>query len=304
MDSCNLASAGLHLLKDGRVQGVVSSNATTISCSTVFVQDPIRGIAVSMDFSVPVTRFSYGRQVVFFKSWGLDDLEAAEEVREPKYKAETPSMLQDLEVDPPEGYNLLELSELSNFKLLCNPTCPWLTITSEGELSVNSTETKKPFPEDMRSQAGRNSFLNVGFSRKRSQRVLSRNVLINRYLGLSGHPASSFTRSQVYNHKNEHRTVTMMVWKIIFLFQLCISRFQPLIFGGVSPSMISDVSDLWWFSDITPRCRSSPGCLLAAVRFQQQLGTFLHIRILPHWARRSRKLWLCKQGFGKEVRGR
>lgn len=155
VDSCNLASAGLHLLKDGRVQGVVSSNATTISCSTVFVQDPIRGIAVSMDFSVPVTRFSYGRQVVFFKSWGLDDLEAAEEVREPKYKAETPSMLQDLEVDPPEGYNLLELSELSNFKLLCNPTCPWLTITSEGELSVNSTETKKPFPEDMRSQVSK-----------------------------------------------------------------------------------------------------------------------------------------------------
>ena len=163
VDSCNLASAGLHLLKDGRVQGVVSSNATTISCSTVFVQDPIRGIVVSMDISVPVTRFSYGRQVVFFKSWGLDDLEAAEQVREPKYKAETPSMLQDLEVDPPEGYNLLELSELSNFKLLCNPTCPWLTITSEGELSVNSTETKKPFPEDMRSQAGRNSFWNVVF---------------------------------------------------------------------------------------------------------------------------------------------
>ena len=163
VDSCNLASAGLHLLKDGRVQGVVSSNATTISCSTVFVQDPIRGIAVSMDFSVPVSRFSYGRQVVFFKSWGLDDLEAAEEVREPKDKVETPSMLQDLEVDPPEGYNLLELSELSNFKLLCNPTCPWLTITSEGELSVNSTETKKPFPEDMRSQAGGNSFWNVVF---------------------------------------------------------------------------------------------------------------------------------------------
>ncbi len=154
--------------------------------------------------------------------------------------------------------------------------------------------------------AGRKKFiLECRFSRKRSRRVLSRNVVINHYLGLSGHPASSFTRSQVYNHKNEHRTVTMMVWKIIFLFQLCISRFQPLIFGGVSLFMISDVSDLWWFSDITPRCRSSPGCLLAAVRFQQQLGTFLHkFRILPHWARRSRKLWLCKQGFGKEVRGR
>lgn len=182
VDSCNLASAGLHLLQDGRVQGVVSSNATTISCSTVFVQDPIRGVAVSMDFSVPVSRFSYGRQVVFFKSWGSDDLEAVERVREPKYKAGTPSMLQDLQLDPPKGYqhhqhhyqhhqhhqdlqddqddqdDQYQLSELSNFTLLCNPTCPWLTITSDGELSVDSTETKKPFPEEMRSQAGRNSF--------------------------------------------------------------------------------------------------------------------------------------------------
>ncbi|CAK9081369.1 Uncharacterized protein SCF082_LOCUS38735 [Durusdinium trenchii] len=120
---CTLASSGLELGTDGRISGEVTmSNQTVIKCSTMSVQDPVRGIVANIDLSVPVSTFSYGEQTVFFKFWGLDS---------------TPSQ----QIVSPQSKNP---TELTSFQLQCDPACPWLSITSKGHLLWNSTDSHVP----------------------------------------------------------------------------------------------------------------------------------------------------------------
>ena len=70
---CAFASSGLTISDDGFISGTVTvKNRSTIKCSIVSVQDPVRGLMTNLDFSLPVSEFSYGDQVIYFKFWGLN----------------------------------------------------------------------------------------------------------------------------------------------------------------------------------------------------------------------------------------
>ncbi|CAK9010740.1 unnamed protein product [Durusdinium trenchii] len=128
--ACSFASSGLELLKDGQVSGTITvTNQTVIKCSTVSVQDPVRGIVTHIAFSLPVYAFSYGEQVVYFKFWGLD-------------QSPTQRIVAPQSVHP---------RALTKFQLQCDPKCQWLSITLSGELHWNPipSGTKSSLPEDL-----------------------------------------------------------------------------------------------------------------------------------------------------------
>ena len=107
VSSCNLAQWGLNLTGSGRIQGIVTSlsqNRTSIKCSLVLMQDPMRGISTTADLDVSVGTFSYGEQVLVFKYWGLES--------EPSSKA-----FHVHQQTLPQGHSL------ENFQLNCNCPC-------------------------------------------------------------------------------------------------------------------------------------------------------------------------------------
>ena len=129
---CTFGSSGLTLASNGRVSGVASKkNVTEIKCSMVSVQDPVRGIVTQTDFSIPLSAFSYGEQVVYFKFWGLDG-----------NPSDATVPLQSRNVDRPRS-----------FQLQCDTACPWLSMTSSGALKWNPEKGPKTgLPEDLREQ--------------------------------------------------------------------------------------------------------------------------------------------------------
>ncbi|CAK9096216.1 unnamed protein product [Durusdinium trenchii] len=131
---CELASSGLELSNDGRVLGVVTlQNQSVIKCSTVSVQDPVRGLVSNIDFSLPVSAFSYGDQIVHFKFWGLD--------------ASPPQQIIAPHTTLPAA--------ISGARLHCDPHCPWLSVTTAGVLHWNPsvpTTSAQPVPAELSSQ--------------------------------------------------------------------------------------------------------------------------------------------------------
>ncbi|CAK9001676.1 unnamed protein product [Durusdinium trenchii] len=129
---CAFAASGLQLLPDGRVKGVVNvPNNTVLECSTVSVQDPVRGIISSTEYSVPVFRFSYGQQVVNFKFYGLDQHPSPDRI---PLQAST--------------------KDLTGFQKQCDPKCPWFKVDSTGDLLfvAEGAEGRKTFPQGLKSQ--------------------------------------------------------------------------------------------------------------------------------------------------------
>ena len=138
--SCDLSSMGLKLASNGTVTGT-ATNVTEVSCSMSLVQDPVRGIADSVQLSFSVSPFTYGRpeqtdsrvvgsRMLIFASWGLDGLGSL-------------SLLERT-----RGYQPFD--HFHDFHLACDPSCPWLSVNPDsGELVAKSLEPEV-FPESMR----------------------------------------------------------------------------------------------------------------------------------------------------------
>ena len=107
---------GLHLSESGKISGHVASSSggqpKEIKCSVGLTQDPMRGLLNTISLEVPVSWISYGKQILFFKYWGLDN-ESVDRI--PVQYAPTP-----------HGWE--------NFRLQCSPTCPWLELQADGTL--------------------------------------------------------------------------------------------------------------------------------------------------------------------------
>ena len=129
---CTFGSSGLTVASNGRVSGVVAmkQNVTEISCSTVSVQDPVRGIVTQTDFSIPLSKFSYGEQVVYFKFWGLDGSPS---------DATVP--LHSRNMDGPQS-----------LQLQCDTACSWLSMIPSGALTWIETGNRTGLPEDLTEQ--------------------------------------------------------------------------------------------------------------------------------------------------------
>ncbi|CAK9105872.1 unnamed protein product [Durusdinium trenchii] len=116
---CDLMSVGLDLATNGTVFGrVTAQEQTEISCSMSLAQDPVRGILDHFDLAFSVNNFSYGDNVVAFKYWGLDS---------------NPSR-------PQKSVNTSE--PLSNFNLVCEPLCTWLSMDESGTLHAGRLGSK------------------------------------------------------------------------------------------------------------------------------------------------------------------
>ena len=117
---CNLADWDLRLAGSGGISGRVASKGSKgqsqeISCSIGLTQDPMRGLVSTVNLEVPVSKFSYGKQILLFKYWGLDVQPAVDKI--------------SVQHAP------LKLNEVwENFSMECTPACPWLELTGNGAL--------------------------------------------------------------------------------------------------------------------------------------------------------------------------
>ena len=109
--ACNLAESGLQIAGSGEVSGKVSSSSR-LKCSVMLTQDPMRGIFSPVSLNIPVSNFSYGDQVLAFKYWGLDTVPATG----------------GFPVQSTRG------QKWENFQLVCNPSCPWLELRTDGTI--------------------------------------------------------------------------------------------------------------------------------------------------------------------------
>ena len=75
----------------------------------------MRGLVSTVNLEVPVSKFSYGKQILLFKYWGLDVQPAVDKI--------------SVQHAP------LKLNEVwENFSMECTPACPWLELTGNGAL--------------------------------------------------------------------------------------------------------------------------------------------------------------------------
>ena len=114
VENCPLAEAGLYLESDGQISGVASSS---LSCTMYLAQDPIRGLFATVELSVPVSNFSYGKQVLLFQTWGFQKI---------------PTFEQSFMVQSRQAF------DRGSFVKMCNPACPWLEIDADGNLTAES----------------------------------------------------------------------------------------------------------------------------------------------------------------------